>query len=395
MRRRPSGPLARAFALLLTLAAGAGGVCAAARADLDAEREDLRAAFLAAPETERGELYARLAREWKETEVAALLGELGLAAAGRLERGGTLAALERLARDRADLDRARAAARTLIFDEQRYFYPYHPPAVPASRAAEYPRVQAEVDELVGELRDVWERSRKVRMGAAFRADAATVTWVRARLGELGRESEAGPSVPGWIAGLPLELDLPVVLGSFAWDAKERAELAADRAVLAANAELEQRAAELAPAARPSAAEWEQVRVTNAYRAMFGHRALAFDARLQAAVRWHSDYMSRTGVLSHFEDGDPEHYDLAQRTRLAGYAWATGENCSMGRSDARDAHEGWCASSGHHRNLLDPGHRAMASAEAGGYWTQNFGSRTGAAGDLASAAEQPAREEGAQ
>jgi uncharacterized protein YkwD len=44
-------------------------------------------------------------------------------------------------------------------------------------------------------------------------------------------------------------------------------------------------------------------------------------------------------------------------------------------DPQAAHDGWLRSSGHHRNILMPGHREMASASASNYWTQNFGADT--------------------
>ena len=58
--------------------------------------------------------------------------------------------------------------------------------------------------------------------------------------------------------------------------------------------------------------------------------------------------------------------------LCGYTSGAGENCYMGSAAPRSAHDGWLHSSGHHRNILAPGHREMASGVVGNYWTQNFG-----------------------
>ena len=58
-----------------------------------------------------------------------------------------------------------------------------------------------------------------------------------------------------------------------------------------------------------------------------------------------------------------------------------ENCHMGSGDPLGAHNGWRRSSGHHRNLLMPGHREMASGLSGYYWTQNFGTGTDFLDDL--------------
>jgi hypothetical protein len=59
-------------------------------------------------------------------------------------------------------------------------------------------------------------------------------------------------------------------------------------------------------------------------------------------------------------------------RLAGYQYGASENCVMGTSDPKSAHERWCHSSGHHRNLLTAAWTEMGTGHYGSLMTQNFG-----------------------
>jgi uncharacterized protein YkwD len=82
-------------------------------------------------------------------------------------------------------------------------------------------------------------------------------------------------------------------------------------------------------------------------------------------------MADTGDFGHTET-DPARRTVNDRLRLVDYGSGGSENCHMGGGDPKGAHDGWVHSSGHHRNLLVPGHTEMASGLAGFYWTQNFG-----------------------
>jgi uncharacterized protein YkwD len=164
----------------------------------------------------------------------------------------------------------------------------------------------------------------------------------------------------------------------ALDAAGRSLLAYDRAVEAFN-----EATWSAPAGdqeRISAVEIEQVRITNGYRRMLGRRVLAFSPRIHEAARGHSEYMQRSGQLGHREP-QPERRDVFHRLRLAGYDAGAFENLWYGRANAMGAHVSWCSSSEHHRNLLDPDVREIASGLAGAYWTQNLGHGTAFQGAL--------------
>jgi uncharacterized protein YkwD len=300
------------------------------------------------------------------------------AAVDELGKRGTLAQLARLADEARDLAERRQAALALIFDEDRYFYPYNPPECPPERAKLYAGVQREVMRLVESVRELWNRNPVVKLPAEFRAALDEVRWARRRAALNGVELGAGVSLPSWLEWLDLEQP-SVDLRGFALAKAQRDDIARSRAVLRLNAE---RAARYLkdpkagkyddPASQLSVEERDQIAITNEYRVMLGRRALAFDPRLQSAAQGHSDWMSKVGVLSHDED-DPTRRTVAQRLRLAGYGeGGAGENCSMGRPGAEDTHVGWMWSSGHHRNLLASGHAEMGSALSGAYWTQNFG-----------------------
>jgi len=290
-------------------------------------------------------------------------------AAAFLTKGATLRQLEHLAEVRADLDAAREHALELIFDEETYFYPYTNPPVPSDKASLYPGVQREVEKRVGAVRELWDHGRRVAFPRQFRAALRELAWASSYQGELGLELELFPGIPDFIDGVDPARD-SADLRSFAWDAAERRALAYDRAVRARNAEL-WKAAQAKPERVASVAERDQVRITNDYRALLGRRALAWNPLVQEAAKGHSSYMADTGRFGHFEEAAERRTPYA-RMLLAGYAGGVSENCAAGSAGAEAAHAQWLRSSGHHRNILSPGHREMASGSAGSYWTQNFG-----------------------
>jgi uncharacterized protein YkwD len=290
----------------------------------------------------------------------------------RLDRLGSLRRLERVADQRRELDLARERALALIFDEVRYFYPYTSPPVSADQAAQYPAVQREVDALVEAVREVWDGSPNARIPDPLRSELPELAWLRRREPLVPGGLVLPEKYPAWLEALPHDLE-EVDLRSFAWRSDEARELARSRAIEARNEQLwaaydaERASGEFVPTAE----EREQVRVTNEYRAMMGRRALAWHPALNSAARGHSVYMSTTGDFGHHEPTQERHSPF-DRMRLVGYTRGVSENCHMGSAGAEGAHLSWLSSSGHHRNLLMAGHREMASAVTGGYWTQNFG-----------------------
>lgn len=289
----------------------------------------------------------------------------------KLARHPNLRQLAALADERRALDSARAKALTLIFDEERYFYPYNPPECPPQKAAGYAAVQREVNELVGAVHDIWTGSKRVKVGDGLRQQLSSMSWT------FSRAQEDGIDLPKpaeeFRFALALGDEAEVGLAQFAWDRNEREALTESQRIDARNERLWSALGRAKPADDvPNSSEQEQVRVTNEYRRMLGRRALAWNPKLEAAAQGHSDHMANTGDFSHFEKGDETRRTPFDRMKLAGYPLGISENLSMGRSDPKSAHEGWTQSSGHHRNLLMRDHREMASAIASNYWTQNFG-----------------------
>ena len=116
---------------------------------------------------------------------------------------------------------------------------------------------------------------------------------------------------------------------------------------------------------------DQLRITNAYRAMFRHRPLALVPSVALAAQGHADEMSKLGYFSHTSP-TPGRRTPVERMRLAGYTFGVTENIAL-VDGAQGAHDAWCRSSGHHRNLLNARHSELGIGANGRYWVQNFGS----------------------
>lgn len=278
----------------------------------------------------------------------------------RLDASPLQKQLERLAEQRAQLDAARAAAKGLIYDEVKYFYPYKPPAVSADKFAEYNRVQAEVNRLVDAVRAIWKDERiKVHVPAALRADVQRIEWIARKLGDLGAPETKALERLEWTRALPSGDTIGI--RDFCGSAAERDELEEWRRVEAYNA---------AVAKQVSSSQRELLEITNEYRAMFRHRPLAIVKKLCDASQGHADEMAKLGYFSHMSPtpGRRTPYD---RMQLAGYTGGVSENIAL-HDGALGAHNGWCGSSGHHRNLLDPGHTEMGIGSNGRMWVENFG-----------------------
>lgn len=288
-------------------------------------------------------------------------------------------ALAELRARAAVLARARSYALELIRDEQRYWYPYHPPEGPADRYPAYLEVQAEVERRVAAVRALWgpeegEPPPPVIRAPAFLTQVAELHQLRALLLELGeaRDDVDRALDPAWLvdgSGAPLSIR------NVGHDLFDVSRLQRDRSIVASNA------ARLATAAvgrdpvrdAVSAEELRQVALTNAYRTLMGRRQLLWNDRLHAAATGHSEWMVATGSFSHFEGeaGSPR-YDPSGRAKLAGYPSSAGENIFHGDPSPDVAHAAWVSSSGHHRNLLHDGYTEMASGRVDGHWTQLFG-----------------------
>jgi hypothetical protein len=340
------------------------------------EELDALAATLARGDLdERDEAFAALAVHARASEAGRLtldtaLRERFVRAAASIEKGSTLQQLAAVAGMRTELDRRREHALDLIYDTVTYFYPYNPPDPTSGKTiGDYYEAQREVDVRVNEVRDLWERTvPAVSLPRGFKDALADLDWIRGQHGHLRGPLLLQEDWPEWLDGIDTSVER-ISVSTFAWDARERAQKARGRLVRSWNEERWESSDAL------ETAEKNQVRITNAYRQMFGRRALAWNGKIQEAAQWHSDYMANTGNFGHTEPEDPANRTPFDRMRRVGYLRGASENCHRGSGDPQGAHTGWCHSSGHHRNLLQAGHAEMASGLAAGNWTQNFGNGT--------------------
>lgn len=106
-------------------------------------------------------------------------------------------------------------------------------------------------------------------------------------------------------------------------------------------------------------------------------ALTWNARLTTAAGLHSADMANR---NYFDHNSPEGTTLGQRITAAGYAWSTAaENIAAGYGSVDAVMNGWIASAGHCRNLMNANLRevgvacvvAPASATYGNYWTMDL------------------------
>ncbi|MFN7671937.1 MAG: CAP domain-containing protein [Planctomycetota bacterium] len=345
------------------------GFTSARSVEIQKQATALRAQLDAALRDRAGKARAEL---WSQTMAAGPEAVQVLAAAmkkelatqvGRFDRPSWRKDHEKLVAARQALDAARQHARELIYDEVKYFYPYKPPAVSSDRYAEYVRVQAEVNRRVAALRALWnDQKLKLAVPGSVPADLERIDWLAARLAELGDADDAALARLDWVRSLPAGKSIGV--RELCLTPAEFAESETWRRIDRYN-EITGRT--LASAQR------EQLRVTNEYRAMFRHRPLAIVPVVCTAAQGHAEEMSKLGYFAH-QSPTPGRTTPYDRMRLAGYDKGASENIAL-IDGAQGAHDAWCQSSGHHRNLLDPGHHEAGIGNDGRYWVQNFGRGT--------------------
>lgn len=256
-----------------------------------------------------------------------------------------------------ELNERRQAALALIFDTVKYPYPH-----PDGEA--YNRVQAEVDELVGRVREVWDtpvlviKSRNAEVEGYFiRAEQYS-----AELVALGH----APKVK--FEELIGKVNKAINMPRFTPDGTSKGDLEWSDKVLAYNDEIDIGLDEQ---------EANCVRTLNGYRMMMGRRAVKWSDQLLECARAHSKEMFEKKYFSHDcplpgSEHDP-HRKPGQRAKQAGYGGGVSENIAMGSTDGAATHWQWYGSSGHHRNLLGKGHVEVGVGRVDNYWTQNFGS----------------------
>jgi uncharacterized protein YkwD len=268
--------------------------------------------------------------------------------------------VDKLAEHYRAVEAARAHAKELIFDEQEYFYPYRPPQVSSDRFAEYQRVQQEVDRRVAALRDLWEdRHIQIRVPPKLRQTLDRVDWLAQTLRDLSALRGDELNEIEWARALVPGDSIHV---------QSYCETLADRRRFERSRRID-RFNELV-GRDISAGERALVTLTNEYRRMFGHMPLAVHPKVCIAARSHADEMALLGYFSHFSPTEGRRTPV-ERMRLAGYMGGISENIAAVGGPS-GAHNAWCHSSGHHRNLLSPSHDEFGVGNMDRNWVQNFG-----------------------
>ncbi len=268
-----------------------------------------------------------------------------------------VARVERLAARKEQLDKARDFALELIFDEKKYFYPYRG----VGRDAEYARVQQEVDQRVNAVREIWEDRTVISVSGSPELTRSLKLFDEAAA-ELGKRlvdvEEKSEEVDFLRSYLGRKFDIRTLYRT----PEERELLRYGDEVMAWNPTVKGDITEV---------EREQVRVTNDYRIMFGRWPVRIVEKLVLSSRGHCAEMQKLNYFGHFSPtpGRRTPYD---RMKLAGYEYGSSENCIMGQTSPMGAHQGWCHSSGHHRNILTPEWTEMGTGHHGNLMTQNYG-----------------------
>jgi len=123
-------------------------------------------------------------------------------------------------------------------------------------------------------------------------------------------------------------------------------------------------------------ERANVKAVNEYRWMMGLHSVKIDERLVRAARKHSIEMQQRNYFAH-DSPTKLLRTPGLRCKREGYSGGVSENIARGAATGAQAFWQWFKSSGHHRNMLNPGHTDLGCGAANHHWwTQNFGRATG-------------------
>jgi uncharacterized protein YkwD len=264
-----------------------------------------------------------------------------------------------------ELDRRRAHALDLIMDTVRYPYPYGP-----NRA----EVQADVNERVAAVREIWDNPMKFtgQKNPEFEAVMEKVRAIAERMAQIDPDQTYFKQTPE---------ETVEYIGNIANEALSIRNYTGDNSAKQKlynhNVKVMQANEDHPTGARHADAESRaQVRITNEYRIMFARHAVRINDKLFWAAHHHSRYCieHNGGQIAHEIPGEPKGETPGQRMAHEGYTGGGGENIHMngGGPTAASSHDAWCNSSGHHRNILHPNWRVLGSARWQTIWTQKFG-----------------------
>lgn len=267
-----------------------------------------------------------------------------------------------------ELNRRRADAIKLIYDEQRWPYPYGP---------NNQAVTKEVIDLIEKVEEVWNNPVNLqgKKNPDFERNLKILVWINARMDQLDSEktfhqstSAADIDYLGALANKQLDVR------TFALNDAEKQMMVYNAAVMEENAERWKKHKGVKGA--PADEQWEQLRITNEYRIMMGRRALKMNFKLSWACWHHSKYIveHNNSTIAHYIKGEPRGEGPGDRARYEGYNHPAGENIhwNSGTPTAESSHFAWIASSGHSRNVLNDIWVVMGNGRYGTVWTQLFG-----------------------
>ena len=249
----------------------------------------------------------------------------------------------------AELGERRKVALALIFDKKKYPYPYAP---------NQKEVQAEVDGFVARCAAIWE---------------TPSAWVLEKEPALKILLDDAQSVAEAVAALGGKVDAPAALLKRIDERIDMRHYDGGKSIVSHwKSVIEHNDAMLADGII-SQPERDCYSGTNQYRVMMGMKAVMADESLVKCARGHSTEMLVKGYFSHTSP-TPGRESPGKRARLAGWGGSVSENIARGRADGFQVVRQWCHSSGHHRNILGRRwtHLGAGKAEAGAFWTQNFG-----------------------
>jgi uncharacterized protein YkwD len=108
------------------------------------------------------------------------------------------------------------------------------------------------------------------------------------------------------------------------------------------------------------------------------KPLVFNGKLTLAAQYHSADLSATNVKTnmHVTPAGALNYtpgmSFTERIDAENYDWATaGENVAYNFATPELVMKAWLASSGHCKNIMNPGFTELGLGKAGAYWTQVF------------------------
>jgi hypothetical protein len=254
----------------------------------------------------------------------------------------------------SELQKRRKAALTLIFDTEKYPYPYGP---------NQKAVQAEVDGLVEKVRIVWDRPIALLLE---KDEGIKALYSRAEALSLELVSLGHPPKKSF-AELIGRVNESIGIRRYAPGGKEKSALEWNDDVLEYNRVVDIGADDPEKAC---------VLATNLYRMMMGRRAVMMNDKLLKCARAHSKDMKENKFFAHDcpIPGHEDHKKPGQRARIAGYGGGVSENIARGSQDGVKTFGQWYGSSGHHRNLLGARHTEVGVGRDEDFWTQNFGSQ---------------------